>query len=187
VRIQGGRLSGEGRIEGNLTLSSEAELEFDLSQEDRFEIQGEVNLGGSTLRIVLPGDFSAASDETIAAMTASAGFTGSFSNAADSQRLLSTDGKGSFLVSYQPGTNSIVLSEYRIETQPTFTNVSLAGDTLTLAWDPFGDATNYSVQISSLLTAGSWDIVAEINDGTTSSQISLPAGNGPYFVRVISP
>lgn len=187
VQIEGGRLSGEGRIKGNLTLSADAELEFDLSQEDRFEIQGEVNLGGSTLRIVLPEGFSIAPDETIAALTSSVGFSGTFSNVADGQRLLSADETGSFLVSYPPGTDSIVLSEFRMESPPAFTTVSLAGDTLTLAWEAFGDATNYSVQTSSVPAGGSWSTVAEITDGSTSSQISLPAGPGPAFIRVISP
>jgi hypothetical protein len=68
----------------------------------------------------------------------------------------------------------------------TITSISLTPTTVTLTWRPFGNETNYTVQASPDLAAGSWEpLGTPITDGATT--ITLPRPAAPHFFRIASP
>jgi hypothetical protein len=84
------------------------------SQFDRLETSAGATLGG-TLDVSLLG-FKPAPTDTFAVLTAAGGLSGAFANAASGQRVFTSDGHGSFLVHYGPGSpfdpNQVVLSQF---------------------------------------------------------------------------
>jgi T5SS/PEP-CTERM-associated repeat protein len=105
---------------GNLTLlpgsTTKVSLDhFDLN--DRFgqiQVDGHVALDGGNLQLSLDGVLPS-SEAKFEIITTGMGITGSFANVANGQRLMTSNGRGSFVVNYGPGNpdpNHVVLSAF---------------------------------------------------------------------------
>lgn len=117
---------GTFTINGNYTQLASARLLIELASASSFDllsVRGASSLQGA-LAVALDGDFLPASADTFTFLTA-ADISGTFSNAPDGSRLFTSDGLGSFLVSYDPGSAS--LSEYVAVPEPSALCLLLTG------------------------------------------------------------
>ena len=123
-----------------------------ISDYDFVDIGGALQLDGQ-LNIELMAGFQPTQQQQFTIAMAN-NITGSFANAADNQRVDTTDGSGSFLVRYGPSSpnpNQIVLSQF----EPAFVlgDVNGDGEVNLLDVGPFVE----------LLSSGSYDPAADIN------------------------
>jgi T5SS/PEP-CTERM-associated repeat protein len=80
---------------------------------DRVRVAGGITLLGGDLEVSLINGFVPSSTDAFTVLSTQIGsFTGSFDNVASGQRLTTSDGLGSFLVSYGPGSPQVVLSTF---------------------------------------------------------------------------
>ncbi|MCF8206801.1 MAG: autotransporter-associated beta strand repeat-containing protein [Methylotenera sp.] len=129
VRLLGAALApGESAgllsIRQDLSFSDDALLTLELggllrgSGYDALDVGGSVDLGeGTTLRLSFIGGFVAAAGQTFELIHTGGGLFGQFANAADGERLLTTDGLGSFAVHYADGQR-LVLSDFQATAVP---------------------------------------------------------------------
>ncbi len=123
---QGGTLApgnsiGNTVIDGNYTQQAGAKLAIDLggttanTQYDVVSSEGVANLNG-LLQLTLINAFMPTSGQQFTIFNTVGGITGAFSNVANGQRLITSDGGGSFIVNYGVGSAfdpmSIVLSSF---------------------------------------------------------------------------
>lgn len=182
-------------FEGGLTLSESSTMAIELEgngtgEIDRIQVGDPLVLAG-TLDIRFTGGFenSVSPLDTFTIVTAEGTLSGAFTNAPSGNRLITTDGLGSFIVTYVGGT--VVLSEFEVGpgpgTPPLITIELIGTDSVGLSWEPFGDMENYTVETSPSLLPGSWTTIgAAITNGSTSIVVSKPAGPHNSF-RVRSP
>ena len=104
-------------VTGNVSLLSASQLSFQLggltqgSQYGFINVNGTVSLGGQLVLSFVNGFQNAVSgSNSFTLMNSSSAFIGSFTNIASGDRLNTSDGAGSFLVTYN-GTN-LVLSNF---------------------------------------------------------------------------
>ena len=131
VSIQGGVVQGSGTINGNVAvgaatiapgvlsingnfaLSKNSLLQIEVFQSsgsDVVKVSGDTLLGG-TLEIINANKFVPANSDSFTVLTAGTPITGAFINVASGARLNTSDGSGSFVVTYNG--NSIVLSNFQ--------------------------------------------------------------------------
>jgi hypothetical protein len=122
-----GRELGETFIEGSLRSNVGATTEIQIGGTtpgvtfDRVRVTDGITLLGGNLAVSLLNGFVPAPTDAFNVMSSQIGaFTGSFANIPSGQRLTTSDGLGSFLVSYGPGSPQVVLS--------SFLSISLPGD-----------------------------------------------------------
>ena len=123
-KLSPGRSPGTVNVKGNLTLEAGSILEMEIAgtaYDKIIQTPGSgpasgTTLGGLlTLSTVDDFDDEVLHTSTYEILTASAPITGSFSNIASGARLTTTNGKGSFRVSYglaTPTPNKVILSDY---------------------------------------------------------------------------
>jgi hypothetical protein len=91
------------------------------SQYDAVNVSGNVFLGGS-LQLAMLSGFVPSLANTFAVLQATGSISGAFTDAANGQRLSTSDGLGSFIVNYGPGsafnTKQIVLSSFLATSLP---------------------------------------------------------------------
>jgi hypothetical protein len=115
-----GTLTGSGTIHANVNLSVNSILAFQLggtmagsgfNNYDSLSINGSFALAGN-LNLTFKNDFanSVTGSDNFALLTSGSGLTGSFSNVASGSRLDTTDGFGSFIVTY--GSAGLSLSNF---------------------------------------------------------------------------
>jgi T5SS/PEP-CTERM-associated repeat protein len=116
-----GRELGDTLVFGDLESSVGATTEIQLGGTtpgvtfDRVRVDGGINLLGGKLEVSLLNGFLPSSTDAFQVMSSLTGvFAGSFANIASGQRLATSDGLGSFLVSYGPGSPQVVLSAFQI-------------------------------------------------------------------------
>ena len=125
-----GNSAGVTKIEGDYSQGSPgATLQIEIggttsgTQYDKVNVTGNVFLGGS-LQLAMLNGFVPNAVDTFTILDAAGSLSGSFANAASGQRLATSNGLGSFIVNYGPGSafnqKQIVLS--------SFLATSLAGD-----------------------------------------------------------
>lgn len=126
-----GNSPGRLYITGTLSLLSTSTLLIELggnvqgTDYDYLQVGGTATLAGNLSLTFINGyAWIVDSTKTFTVLT-SAGLTGAFANIGNGQRLITTDGLGSFLVTYGSGTNSIVLSQFQAIPEPS-TYVMLA-------------------------------------------------------------
>lgn len=128
-------------VRQGLSFSAGALLSLELggtlrgSGYDALDVGGSVDLGSDTLlRLRFIGGFTAAAGQSFALIHAGGGLFGQFANVADGARLMTSDGRGSFLVHYGDG-QGLVLSDFQAAAVPEPGNwaLMLAGAGL-LAW-----------------------------------------------------
>lgn len=116
-----GNSPGTIAVEGDLTLQAGAKLEMEISGTAHDRITQTTGAGGTVLGGVLElrtiGDFDdeVQTSSTYEILTSHLPLTGAFTNVASGTRLNTADGRGSFLVSYGPGSaapGKVVLSSY---------------------------------------------------------------------------
>jgi hypothetical protein len=106
-----GNSPGTFTVNGSYTQLASGRLLIELASPSSFDllsVTGAASLEGK-LSIALDAGFLPASADTFTFLTA-ANISGTFSNATDDSRLFTSDGLGSFLVSYDP--DSVSLSHY---------------------------------------------------------------------------
>ena len=95
------------------------------------QANGAASLAGNLAVVFAPGAALPAVGDTLTVVAASAPISGSFANAASGARLTTTDGKGSFLVSYGANSaspNAVTLSRFLLPGQTDLTSVSLVAN-----------------------------------------------------------
>lgn len=118
--------SGGLIIKGDLIPSAAVTFNFDIagtSQGSAYDFISEAGstalaLGGSKLKITLAASFTPSASHTFTLLTSNQAITGSFGNVASGARITTTDGRGSFLVTYSG--NSVVLSNFIAAPQPGY-------------------------------------------------------------------
>ncbi len=146
--------SGAGglAIKGDLVPTASAILAFDLAgatQGTGYDFVAEggssaLNLAGSTLKVTLRQGFTPANAQLFVVLASNQALTGSFGNVASGARLATSEGYGTFLVTYAGG--SVVLSDFQATPQAAFlafmdsffpgvTDPAIVGDSA----DPDGD------------------------------------------------
>ena len=117
LEFQYGLLTGFGTLNANVNLGSDAAMLFNLggagagagaNQHDSFTLSGSAALGGM-LALTFKNGFESliSSSDNFVLLTATSGLNGAFNNVANGTRMDTTDGFGSFLVSYDSSTLSI--------------------------------------------------------------------------------
>ncbi len=116
-----GHSAGSTTIAGFYAQQAGAKLEIEIggttpgSTYDVVNITSIAGLSGQ-LQLALPGGFLPSASDTFTVLSAASGIFGAFSNVANSQRLTTSDGIGSFLVHYGLGSpfnqNQVVLSAF---------------------------------------------------------------------------
>jgi T5SS/PEP-CTERM-associated repeat protein len=114
--------AGSTTIIGNYTQKAGAELEIEIGGTsaggtyDLVGITGNATLAGQ-LQLAMLGAFVPSPSDTFTVLNAAGGIFGVFSNVTTGQRLSTSDGNGSFLVHYGPGSafnpNQIILSDFQ--------------------------------------------------------------------------
>ncbi|MGE5608849.1 MAG: hypothetical protein ACM359_06330 [Bacillota bacterium] len=124
--ISPGTGPGSLTIKGNLTLLGNSELAMDIGgamagiQYDTLSVTGAVTLGGVLHVTTLDGFDSQVSPlNSYTILTTTSDLMGAFDNIASGQRLLTSDGLGSFLVNYSAATRSVVLSDFQPVPEPS--------------------------------------------------------------------
>ena len=110
-------------LTADVTLSATSVLDIEVgggttnNSFDTIAGLGDVVLGGE-LKITRFNDYTPSPSATLTIVDSvfSNGITGSFSNVADGERLLTTDGSGSWLVQYGPGyaNSDVVITDFRL-------------------------------------------------------------------------
>jgi mannose-6-phosphate isomerase-like protein (cupin superfamily)/predicted secreted protein len=167
-------LGGNGlQVNGNLTLLGSSQLSFQLGglvqgQEYGFiGVNGQVSLGGQlVLSFVFDFQNSVTGNDTFTLMASSTMFVGSFTNIASGDRLTTSDGAGSFLVTYNG--NQLILSNYL---------PAGAGTTTTATWT--GSNSNWS-------NASGWDIGTVPNNGNNGSNYNVVLNAGTLAQDIAS-
>ena len=121
-------------VAGNLTDSDTATLAFAIggtatqgsASPGVLQANGAVTLAGNlsltfTANAVLPG-----SGDTLTIVSTGSPVSGSFANVASGGRLPTTDGKGSFRVTYGAGMNTVVLSDFLLPGQADMPTATLS-------------------------------------------------------------
>ena len=89
------------------------------------QVGGAATLGGTLTLSFATGAALPANGDTLTVISAGSPVQGSFDNAASGARLATTDGKGSFRVSYGAAANTVTLSDFllpgQVDTTPTVT------------------------------------------------------------------
>ncbi|MEX2168159.1 MAG: PEP-CTERM sorting domain-containing protein [Pirellulales bacterium] len=116
-----GQSAGSTSVNGNYTQGPDATLEIEIggltsgTQHDVVNVTGNATLGGQ-LQLAMLGNYVPFTTDSFTVLTASGILNGTFSNAAPSERLATTDGRGSFLIHYNEGgsfdPNQIVLTDF---------------------------------------------------------------------------
>lgn len=136
-----GESAGLFSVRQDLSFSSGALLALELGGTlrgngyDALNVGGAVDLGVDTvLQLSFINGFTATTGQQFQLINASGGVFGTFANVADGERLLTTDGTGSFLVHYGNG-QGLVLSDFNTAAvpEPSTWALLLAGAGL-LAW-----------------------------------------------------
>ncbi|MGI9086361.1 MAG: hypothetical protein ACR2HH_01250 [Chthoniobacterales bacterium] len=118
AHIQPGHSPGQLTVQGNITMDNTTSTEMQLggtSAGDQFDqiVQtgGTVTLGGKLLVSFVDGfENVVTNDDTFDIITSDAALGGSFSNIVSGQRLATSDGKGTFIVTYSGKT--VTLSQF---------------------------------------------------------------------------
>jgi T5SS/PEP-CTERM-associated repeat protein len=120
---------GRTTIDGNYTQLGSATLAIDIggttpeTQHDFVSLEGAAALAGN-LTLSLINGFAPNAGQTFTILDSLAGMTGAFDNAANGQRVMTTDGLGSFQVNYGSGSafdpNQIVLSDFAANSASDF-------------------------------------------------------------------
>jgi hypothetical protein len=109
-----------------LTLADTSRLLIDIGGRtqgttyDLVQVNANLTLGGELLVSFLNGfESQISSADTFTILTTRQTLTGAFDNIASGQRLLTSDGLGSFLVNYSAATRSVVLSDFQAVPEPS--------------------------------------------------------------------
>lgn len=118
-----GQSAGKTAIAGNYVQQSGGALQIEVggltsaTQYDTLSVTGTTTLGG-TLQLSLLNGFVPTPASTFTVLSSTGNLTGSFSNILNARRLLTSDGLGTFLVSYGAGSafnvKQVVLSSFNI-------------------------------------------------------------------------
>jgi T5SS/PEP-CTERM-associated repeat protein len=104
-----GRSPGATAVTGSYSQLSGGTLQIEIggttsaTQYDLLSVESNATLGG-TLQLSLINSFLPAQSDVFTILSASGNLTGAFANAPSGQRLMTTDGAGSFLVYYGAGS-----------------------------------------------------------------------------------
>jgi T5SS/PEP-CTERM-associated repeat protein len=118
-----GSSPGKTTITGNYAQQSAATLAIEIggtaagTQFDWLAVNGATTLNGNLNLSMLGGFVPAAADE-FTILTSGGPLSGMFSNIASGGRLTTTDGLGSFLVSYSVTSRQVVLSSFQVVPEP---------------------------------------------------------------------
>lgn len=124
-QIAPGNSPGRLHITGTLSLLSTSTLLIELggnvqgTDYDYLQVGGTATLAGNLSLTFINGYASIVDSTKTFTVLTSAGLTGAFANIGTGQRLITTDGLGSFLVTYGSGTNSLVLSQFQAIPEPS--------------------------------------------------------------------
>lgn len=113
----GGLLLGDLTIEDGALTRIELGGTSALSQHDQVEatdltFDGNLEVSLISLNELIPSIFEPGNGDTFVVLKASNTLTGAFDNVASGQRLFTTGGEGSFLVTYSGASREVVLSDY---------------------------------------------------------------------------
>jgi T5SS/PEP-CTERM-associated repeat protein len=115
-----GRELGETFVDGDLIAEPGGATEIQIGGTtpgvtfDRVRVTGSITITNGTLEVSMLNGFVPSPTDAFTVMSSLSGaFTGSFFNVASGQRLATSDGVGSFLVSYGPGSPQVVLSAFQ--------------------------------------------------------------------------
>ncbi|MGZ5004066.1 MAG: beta strand repeat-containing protein [Chthoniobacterales bacterium] len=128
------------QINGNLSLQDNAQLSFVINSAtaadfDTMEVSGNAHFAGK-LAVTLLNGFVPQSSDSFTVLTAGTTITGAFANVASGSRILTEDGRGSFIATYSD--NHLILSNFVTEPPHGLLNLStrmrvLDGDGLSIA------------------------------------------------------
>jgi T5SS/PEP-CTERM-associated repeat protein len=114
-----GRELGETFIDGSLRSFAGATTEIQIGgttpgvNYDLVRVAGSITITNGTLEVSMLNGFVPSPTDAFTVMSSLSGvFAGSFSNIVSGQRLATSDGVGSFLVSYGPGSPQVLLSNF---------------------------------------------------------------------------
>lgn len=152
---------------------------FQTGQYDFLSVTGNVTLGGNLSVNVLSG-FTPTANQTFTVLNAAA-ISGNFSNVPFGQRVVSTNGLATFVVT--GNTTAVTLGSYRAVTAPTITAASAPAEILP------GDTVVLGVTTDSLAPVTyEWRRNGALIDGATSASLTLssvqPENSGNYEVTV---
>jgi hypothetical protein len=116
-------------IKGDLAPAASGTLAFDLAgptQGTGYDFVSEaggtpLNLNGCALQLTLAPGYAPGAAQTFTVLTSTQTITGAFGNVASGARLITADGRGSFVVTYT-GSSSVVLSAFQATPQAAFLN-----------------------------------------------------------------
>lgn len=114
---------GKTTVTGNYSQQAGGSLQIEVggtvsaTQYDLLSVTGNVTIGGQLELRMLNGFLPVATD-TFTVLTVGGTLSGAFSNVASGQRLATTDGLGSFLVSYSSCSKKVVLSAFELVPEP---------------------------------------------------------------------
>jgi len=154
VEVEPGGMLAPGFSQGileidQLTMNADSMLEIEIAgrgaglEYDQLLVDHEATVDG-LLSVALLHSFTPASNDTFTIL-ASTGLAGSFANVANGTRLNTSGGEGSFLVSYNPETNNVTLSDF-------LASLGLLGD---YNGDNTIDAADYTAWRDALTASGS--------------------------------
>ncbi len=114
------------QINGNLSLQDNAQLSFVINSAtaadfDTMEVTGAAHFAGKLAVTLLNGFVPQASD-SFTVLTAGTTITGAFANVASGTRILTNDGRGSFIATYSD--NHLILSNFTTEPPHGLLNLS---------------------------------------------------------------
>lgn len=124
-QVAPGNSPGKLQITGTLSLLSTSTLLIELGgatqgvDYDYLQVGGTATIAGNLSLTLINGYASIVDSTKTFTVLTSAGLTGAFANIGSGQRLVTTDGLGSFLVTYGSATNSVVLSQFQAIPEPS--------------------------------------------------------------------
>ena len=119
-------------VTGNLTLSPQSRFHATIAGSDHTELdaRGATTTINGTLEVSTVGDVRPPNSAVFAVLVSSQPISGTFTNVANGERLLTTDGTGSFIVEYD--SDAVLLKDYLAVPPPAqLLNISTRAQVLT--------------------------------------------------------
>lgn len=192
-------IAGETIINGNYILGAAGTVAIDVGgttqaagfqtgQYDYVTVSGTTSLAGNlSVSLLTPAAFAPTNAQTFTVLSSSGSLSGAFSNVAFGNRVVTTGGEGSFVVT--KSGNSVVLGSYLAQLPPSNLQATPGSAQAALAWSAPANApagTTYVVYRATI-SGGPYSLVASSLTATTYTDNNSGAGLTPganYFYVV---